>query len=315
MSFRKSVGSRRHHPNVTRPPTTGRPERALRLLPVLAPLAMALLLSCGDGPTDPAPPPLPDVPKPASVSVSPASATLSALGETVQLAAEVRDQNGRPMAGATVSWASSADSVVTVSPAGLARAAGNGAATVTASAGASASGTAAVTVMQIARSVVVRPAADTLLAGDTLRLAAEAFDANGHPVAGAEFAWSSSDSAVAAVDTAGLATAAGPGRAAVTATSGDASGQAELLVIAPAPAAIRVTPGSVALAALGDTIRLAAEVLDQRGRTMEDEPVSWSSGDEAVATVDPGVSSRPWARAARRWPPRHATFPRRRRSL
>ena len=142
--------------------------------------------------------------------------------------------------------------------------------------------------MQIARSVVVRPAADTLLAGDTLRLAAEAFDANGHPVAGAEFAWSSSDSAVAAVDTAGLATAAGPGRAAVTATSGDASGQAELLVIAPAPAAIRVTPDSVALAALGDTIRLAAEVLDQRGRAMEDEPVSWSSGDEAVATVDPG---------------------------
>ena len=62
-------------------------------------------------------------------------------------------------------------------------AAGNGTATITATTG-SASGTTTVTVAQEVSAVVVSPAADTLVAGDTLRLAPEAQDENGHPVAG-----------------------------------------------------------------------------------------------------------------------------------
>ena len=192
------------------------------------------------------------------------------------------------MSGTTVTWTSSADSAVTVGGAGLARAVGNGEATITASAGEAASGTAAITVRQVPSTVAVSPAADTLVAGDTLRLAAEAFDANGHAVTGAAFAWSSGDPAVATVDTAGLVTAAGPGRTAVTAASGSASGHMELLVVARTPAAIDVMPDTVALAAVGDTVRLSARVVDQLGRVLEDEPVSWSSGDEAVITVDSG---------------------------
>ncbi|WP_419164649.1 hypothetical protein [Candidatus Palauibacter sp.] len=40
-----------------------------------------------------------------------------------------------------------------------------------------------------------------MVAGDTLRLSAEALDANGRAVSGAAFSWSSSDPAVATVDT------------------------------------------------------------------------------------------------------------------
>ena len=257
-----------------------------RLVPALVLLPPLLLLSCGDGPTDPAPPPSPDVPRPTSVSVAPASAALSALGETVQLTAEVRDQNGRPIPRATVTWTSSDDSVAAVSVAGLVRAASNGGATVTASAGPSASGTAAVTVSQVTRTVSVSQTADTLVARDTLRLAAEAFDANGHAISGTSFAWSSSDPGVATVDTSGLVTAVSPGAAAVTAASGGVSGRMELLVIAPAASAIDITPAMVSLEALGDTVRLAAEVYDQLGRVIEDAAVSWSSGDESVVTVD-----------------------------
>ncbi len=101
-----------------------------------------LLLSCGDGAVEPAPPPAPVA---TTVTVSPASATLTALGETVRFTAEVRDQNGQVMAGAAVTWASSDASVAAVDASGLVTAAGNGTATINATAG-SASGTATVTI-------------------------------------------------------------------------------------------------------------------------------------------------------------------------
>ena len=198
---------------------------------------------CGDGATEP---PTPDPPRPTTVTVSPATAELAALGATVQLSAEVRDQNGQIMAGATVAWVSGSAAVATVDASGLVTAVGNGAATITATAG-SASGTAAVTVTQVPDSVEVSPAEATLAAlGDTLWLTAEAFDANGRTVAGAEFGWKSSDSAVAAVDASGLVTAVGNGAATIGATSGGASGVAAVTVSAIVPecaAALIVRPG------------------------------------------------------------------------
>ncbi len=89
-----------------------------------------------------------------------ATATLGALDETVQLRAEVRDQNGKVMAVAGTAWSSSDASVATVDGAGLVTAAGNGTTTITATVG-GASGSASVKVMQSARSVTVSPAADT----------------------------------------------------------------------------------------------------------------------------------------------------------
>ncbi len=72
---------------------------------------------------------------PATVTVTPSSANLSALGETVQLTATVRDQNGNAMLGVVVSWSSSAPTVATMDATGLVTAAGNGSATVAATAG------------------------------------------------------------------------------------------------------------------------------------------------------------------------------------
>ena len=88
---------------------------------------VAWAAACGDGATEP---PLPDPPRATMVTVTPATAELTALGATEQLTAEVRDQNGQVMAGATVTWASSGAAVATVSAAGLVTAAGNGTATI-----------------------------------------------------------------------------------------------------------------------------------------------------------------------------------------
>ena len=80
-------------------------------------------------------------------------------------------------------------------------------------------------------SVNVTPPTATLAAiGDMVTLMAVALDANGHEVAGPEFAWSSDDNAVATVDTVGVVTAVANGTATVTATADLASGSALVLV-------------------------------------------------------------------------------------
>ena len=206
-----------------------------RILVVAATTLPAALwaLSCGDGATEPPP----DPPRPTTVTVSPATAELTALGATVQLRAEVLDQYGQVMAGAAVSWSCTAASVATVDGSGLVGAAANGAATITATAG-SASGEAVVTVMQSAGSVVVSPAAATVALGDTVRLTAEAFDENGHPVAGVVFSWSSSDASVARADGSGLVRGVTEGSATITATSGSAQGTSGITVVNPDRAAL-----------------------------------------------------------------------------
>ena len=250
------------------------------ITPLIALLAVIFFAACGDGTTEPPP----DPPRATTITVTPGHVDLAALGATVQLTAEVRDQNGQAMAGAAVAWTSGVTAVATVDASGLVTAVANGSATVTATSG-SASGSAAVTVMQSADSVAVQPEEASFAAlGDTVRLSAEAFDANGRTVAGAEFSWESSDEAVAAVSGSGLVTAVANGSATITATSGSASGSATVTV-AQEVSAVAVVPDAASLGALGDTVRLSAEAFDANGGAVAGAEFSWESSNEAVATV------------------------------
>ncbi len=93
-----------------------------RFVPGLA--AAALVGACGTEP-----------PLPASIAVSPPSATLPWLGDTVQLTAAVRDTAGRTMRGVTVVWTSEDESVATVDATGLVTAVAKGVTLVRAKAG------------------------------------------------------------------------------------------------------------------------------------------------------------------------------------
>ncbi|MCZ0934884.1 MAG: Ig-like domain-containing protein, partial [Gemmatimonadetes bacterium] len=66
---------------------------------------------------------------------------------------------------------------------------------------------------------------------DTVRLVAEATDANGHGVAGIDISWSSSDAGVARVDDTGLVEAVAEGTATITAEAGETSGTAEITTV------------------------------------------------------------------------------------
>jgi hypothetical protein len=125
-------------------------------------------------------------PVPTTVTVTPGTVTLSAIGSTQALAATVRDQNGRVMNGQGITWTSNAGGVATVSPSGVVTAVGNGSATVTAAAG-SVTGTASVTVAQTV-SALAKAGGDgqSAAVGTALStaLVVRANDANGHGVAG-----------------------------------------------------------------------------------------------------------------------------------
>ena len=116
---------------------------------------LLLLAACGDGRTTPTGPPPSTTPVATSVTLSPTTLSFSAIGETQQLTATVKDQNGATMSGASVSWATSAASVATVSS-GTVTSVADGSATITATSGA-ADATAAVT-------VAIPAPADTIIA-------------------------------------------------------------------------------------------------------------------------------------------------------
>ena len=84
----------------------------MRQIPLL--LGALILGACGgtDSPSDTGP-------VATTVILSSATLSFSSVGETQQLTATVRDQNGATMSGASVAWASSASPVASVSSTGL----------------------------------------------------------------------------------------------------------------------------------------------------------------------------------------------------
>ena len=214
------------------------------LLPTIALTLLAVAACGGDSPTRPQPTPQPPTPpttpppspppvqiQPARITISPSSANLTAIGQTVQLTALVFDGNDAQMPGAAVSWSSSDSGVAIVTAQGLVTAIKNGAATITARAG-NVSQTAAINVAQSPSSITIEPAMVSLTAaGQTAQLTVEVLDRNGHPVAGAAIAWRSSDEAVATVTDQGLVTAVMSGSATITASVGSLTQNATITIV------------------------------------------------------------------------------------
>src|SRR5438046_409654 len=124
-------------------------------------------------------------------------------------------------------------------------------------------------------SVTLTPELATLFVAGTLKLSARLRDANGALLTGRPITWASDDAAVATVDPDGTVQGAGPGSAAVTATSEGVSGFATIRVNARV-AAVTVAP-AVNTVAVGRNVRLAATVKDAAGDALTDRPVSWTS--------------------------------------
>ncbi len=259
----------------------------IRAIPVFICLVLFTLTTCGkDSPTRPKPPdpPPPVVPVATRIDITPPSATLNSVGQTIQLNARVLDQNNAPISGAAVTWTSSDNGVATVTVQGLVTAVKNGTARITARSG-NISANANVTVLQTAGSIVIESAMTTLTAiGQTVQLTANVLDRNDKPVAGAVVTWTSSDASVATVNEQGLVTAVKSGGTRITARSGSASAGITVTVM-QSVASIVIEPEMATLMSIGETVQLTATVLDQNRQPVDDAVVTWQSSDEEVATV------------------------------
>ena len=271
------------------PPTpstlTNNHRAMIRLSVVLA--ALALVTGCGDGES----PAAPDPPRPTTLTVSPATVGLDALGASAHLSAEVRDQRGDAMTGVAVAWSSSNDAVATVDASGRATAAGNGTATITATAD-SMSGTAAVTVDQVVSTVRIVEGDDQMGAQGhilTVPLVLRLVDGNEHPVAGAQVDFVAEDRhgtvdpASAVSDSSGQAEAqwtlgTAVGRQTLTAIAGEASADFTATAIAILTS-FSADPPSLAPAEAGkqgrDTIHVT--VADAAGAPVVDASYRWTT--------------------------------------
>jgi uncharacterized protein YjdB len=221
---------------------------------------------------------------PAAVLLSTPTLSLAAIGDTGTLGATVLDSRGHSVVGATVQWTSSSTSVATVSTAGLVTAVANGSATITASSGTVSDGT-QVHIEQTVHSLRLSSTSVELSAlTDTLRLRADVLDHNGHVITTAAVQWSSADSSVATVTSAGVITANANGSTTITARSGELSGSADVRVQQVA-STLEFSRRNHSFTTIGDTVRLAATVRDARGHLVAGAVPVWTSSDPTVASV------------------------------
>ncbi len=132
----------------------------------------------------------------------------------------------------------------------------------------------------------INPTSATLIeVGQTRLLTATVYDTDNVEIPGAMVTWTSSDPAVASVDTNGLVTAVARGNATITAALDGKSDSAAISVVLPA-ARVEVDPSTATLTSVGATKQLTAKVYDTNDDVITDAPVAWTSGDPSVATVN-----------------------------
>lgn len=222
----------------------------------------------------------------AKLAIAPATDTVDGLGSSVQFSASVTDRNDFDVEHADVAWRSSDTAVASVDDRGEATSRRRGTARIVATAGEATDTSKLVVVQSVASVTIQRDSVHLAALADTARLQATASDRNGHAVPEPDLAWESLDTAVATVDTAGVATARANGTAGVVARI-DGRADTAVIVVDQEPANISIDPTLDTLHAVGDSLQLTAEVADATGHEIAEASLTWASLDTAVARVDP----------------------------
>ena len=134
--------------------------------------------------------------------------------------------------------------------------------------------------------VSIVPASDSGLVGDLVTFNATLHDANGGALTGHAVTWTSTDTAVARVDAAGVATYRTAGTTAIVATSEGVADTAAVLVVAPPRPVASVTLAPASDSGLvGDVVAFTVTLRDSTGAVLTGRVVTWFSTDTTVARV------------------------------
>jgi Big-like domain-containing protein len=135
--------------------------------------------------------------------------------------------------------------------------------------------------------ITLSPNTPSIQIGQTQQFVATAMDANGNPIPGINFTWTSSNQTVAGVDNTGLATA-GPsgGTTTITATSGSVSSNPSTLTVALSTvSSVSVTPSPASIQ-VGQTQQFVATAMDANGNPIPGVTFMWASNIPSVASID-----------------------------
>lgn len=167
-----------------------------------------------------------------SVDVDPSSPTIR-VGQTVQLRATLKDEDGKTLTDRSVAWSTSDKDKATVSSTGLVRGIDDGTVTITATSEGR-SGTAKVKVTHHhVHDVTVDLDTHSLDVGESTHATATLLDSDGEVLTEPAVDWASSNGAVATVSDAGTVRAVTAGSATIVATSDGQSGSASVTVHEP----------------------------------------------------------------------------------
>ena len=227
------------------------------------------------------------------VGLRPAIDTATAISDTVHYAATVTDKNGSILVGARPTWTTGDSSIATVLQDGSVIAQGPGRTMVSVVVGKLVTHSTIVVQQRVSRVEVGRASGDSLIVlpeGTQLELRARPMDARGFPISGLQAAWHVDDTAVAALDTAGVVTGRSAGRTVVVAKVEGVAGRTGISVVTPA-SAIALVAGSNQRTLAGKTLPQAVVVraTNRRGSAAAGKRVTFRLSD-GQGGVDPTIA-------------------------
>ena len=237
----------------------------------------------------------------AAVQITPNGGKIGGTGQTLQVQASAVDASGAQVTNATVAWKSLDATIITVTASGNGQQATLKGLKLGETAVVAASGGVADTAwFRVAvdtggagtpTRVDITPAVDTIpTVGGSLQLSARVVDQSGNTLTGLAVKWASLDGVIASVDSTGRVKSLKQGLARVTAQHLTLKDTAWIYVAPSTTGAtatsVSITPASTTIYGIGQTVTLAAVVLDQFGKPMPSLAPTWSSLDPTVATVN-----------------------------
>ncbi len=223
------------------------------------------------------------------LGLAPATDTVSAIGDTLHLAATVTDRHGTALVGSSITW-SSTDSLVASVSDGLVVAHAAGSTTIVAAVGDLLARATVVVRPRVAALHMASDSAVTISEGETRAVSLRATDARGHVLSlgtlGAT--WRSGDSILASVDTIGRVIGVTAGRTTISASVNGISAQMPITVI-PVPGILSVVSGPGQDGAAGTTLPtpVVVRLTSRRGRPLGGVMVHFRRLD-AGGAVDAG---------------------------
>ncbi|HYA61677.1 MAG TPA: Ig-like domain-containing protein, partial [Candidatus Sulfotelmatobacter sp.] len=214
------------------------------------------------------------------LTITPTSATIS-VTTTQQFTAQAYYSDGSVKDGTSlVTWGSTNTAVATV-VGGVATGVGPGTTTITATAAGTPGATATLNVNQLL-SIAVTPANQTVPVGGTQQYDAMGTYKNPDGTTGTTdvttlVTWSAAPASVATITTGGLATAVASGTAVITASLNGVSGNTNMIVGAPAPVSLQISPSGPTAAIGNVTTFTAQEVWSDSSLHTPSGTVTWTS--------------------------------------